>query len=1057
MSEEGADRMRPGFVAGPSRLRPGELRRLFLVPSEYHVERFIEAGHAAETLDSLERRLAFALFPDRSLASPSELRMAVSASLQEAAEDEELLGGVRREGALAWERTVDAVEEAIQVVRASGALARELTAIARKGGLVGKRAGLLAGVIASVDRILATASLVDELALPSLLAQRIARFSPDAVISALGAEALETRLIVDLSGARLGLLHALERALSARGGHARVVLPTFDRPLDSEREPDPLEQLTDEVARALDAAPGLEPIAPRLGDLRFAEEGPSVDPSLIEVRVATDAEAQAKAVAEAVDAALAAGIPSDKIAIAIPRASDDSLLPLRRVLDEVGVVTHAHRPPSPLATGVMAFALSALSVGESLGRSEVSALLRSPYVDARQITGGADGLSGRRALEDLSSALARTESAFADTPARVLEETARRSGRLDVARREARAGLARRVAEGLTVVPEEGTRPELVRAIRGLFAWLGTRACVGRGARAAFLDDAPALGPAKAELLAVARDAAAWEAFEEVLEAVDSGARRLGLAGRRVTRSAFLHEVARALRPEQAEDRRPCASRAGAVRLGSFEEFAGEPLELLVVVDANDGVLPSPPPASPMLPDELADALGSSPRSECVRELACLALAAHGARRIVVTTRTSDRSDAPLAAAALVPWLLRAGVAASSWSASPTSGRPLTPRMARLEALAAAPALAPSLAPSAAARAAVEGEREAFFLDPRRPASPIVGDISPDPALIAALEEESGTGEAPLPVTQLEDIAACRFRGFAHQVLGAKGMSEEPDLPDAREEGNRMHAALAAALAAVREELGARPRAGESILAAAESAALAYLRGRGALHGLSRIVDERVLNAVRSVVARAVADEEWNFEVAEQAFGEKDDQDSWPALELDLDDARVRLRGRIDRVDLSHLRAEVRAIDYKRSGTKLAHLGVTILQVPLYARAAGRATSRCPKSGAYLSLHPSELAEDSLASRKLAARIEGLLEEPEGRASALDRAVFQPLLELRRGALLPRPHEESTCRYCRVDGGCRKPRFAMPAEDEPLGDGAPPSALGAPEEGAGSE
>src|SRR5262249_51915391 len=137
---------------------------------------------------------------------------------------------------------------------------------------------------------------------------------------------------------------ALDGALSRRGGWARVELPSFDLPLDPGRRRDPLETLEADIARALDDAPLTSRIRAPLGNLTLdAEQGSPGDRDSVEVRVADGAEGQARAVVDAILAALERGTPVEQIAIAMPRANDESADAIMRGLEEAGLPAYDGR------------------------------------------------------------------------------------------------------------------------------------------------------------------------------------------------------------------------------------------------------------------------------------------------------------------------------------------------------------------------------------------------------------------------------------------------------------------------------------------------------------------------------------------------------------------------------------------------------------------------------------------------------------------------------------------------------------------------------------------
>src|SRR5581483_7191120 len=110
----------------------------------------------------------------------------------------------------------------------------------------------------------------------------------------------------------------------------------------------------------------------------------------------------------------------------------------------------------------------------------------------------------------------------------------------------------------------------------------------------------------RAERVAAARDARAWAALEAAVARYEDAIRRMGASGAPVSGATFRHELGRELQEAPAE-RAPDG--AGAVRIAAFGELAGEPLDLLVVVDANQGALPAVEPDDAIFPEQLATRL----------------------------------------------------------------------------------------------------------------------------------------------------------------------------------------------------------------------------------------------------------------------------------------------------------------------------------------------------------------------------------------------------------------------------------------------------------------
>src|SRR5690606_18797480 len=117
---------------------------------------------------------------------------------------------------------------------------------------------------------------------------------------------------------------------------------------------------------------------------------------------------------------------------------------------------------------------------------------------------------------------------------------------------------------------------------------------------------------------------------------------------------------------------------------------------------------------------------------------------------------------------------------------------------------------------------------------------------------------------------------------------------EQQELPDAREEGNLGHSALAAAMLAARDEWPRRPRDVAKIVAAGLAAADAVLTASAGHAPLRAIVRLRVRESVRAVLLRACEDEAWDFVAAEQAFGKGK---AWPPFGIDDGRTELWLRG----------------------------------------------------------------------------------------------------------------------------------------------------------------
>lgn len=1028
---------------------------LFVVPGERHVERLAREGERAETRTSLRSRLAAALLPDIAFIEPRECRLVLAVALAEeaasgsgqlelfggaapevgatgpASRGDALLATVRARGGASWARLVAALDDALALLRARGATAEHLDRVARSKGFLATRARTLAIAMRALDVRLARAGARDGRLVGALVADAIATASADSIEALIGARRLRARWLLAWDPSDVAWWRALDDKLAPRGGGARLVLPTFDRPLAGGRERDPLDALADELARGLDAPTESETITAVLGDLigtAAVDGAPPVDVARLRIIGASDAVAQARAVAREIASALDGGAAVERIAVAFPTLDERTLAPLRRALEDEAIICHESRGTPPSSAPVVAAAFLALDAATSLDRHVVARLLRSGWIDAARLT-GEERRDAERRLSRLARALETSATAAGADPAERLVRTAmpppggpqRRPEDTDE-ERERDKELATKLVLMLARTRAAATRFEHVRGARALWSELGIGARAGRGGLASFTSDAPPTGVPRAERLAIARDARAWDALVGALDLHESTAHRIGAIEQPLHAEGFRLELLELL---DAAASQPGAGRVGAVRIARLADIAGDELDLLIVADANEGVLPRDDSHDALVSETLADAIARASKGAFVppaggatraRDLTALAVAAADARAIVFAFAREDASNAPLAPSAVVDALERAGVpvVATEAEAPRRSGLDVRLRVAR------------------------ERERESFFLDPARPRSDVIGDLAPGASAARLLAEETGGAARSLAVTGLERFARCAFMGYAHVVLAAREAERKDELPDAREEGTLVHEALAAAFLATAEMWPRRPRAHEEILARGRAAADQILdrwQGHAPLRAVVRL---RVSDAVRAVLGVAIEDDTWDFALAEQTFGARGDT-SWKSLVLSDDDLRLSLRGSIDRVDRGHDGRALRVVDYKRSKSTVSDaarsLGETALQVPLYACVASRELE-LPATGAYVPTQARDVAAEAKPNARAGQRMDELVARSSGALADIERRALTIVASARAGALAPIPAHESECRLCAVSGGCRKPRFAMAPLDD---------------------
>ncbi|MCL2723853.1 MAG: PD-(D/E)XK nuclease family protein [Polyangiaceae bacterium] len=1022
---------------------------LFVVPGERHVERLAREGHRAETRAALRSRLAVALLPNVAFADARECRLVLGMALDDVARNQKVapsrqldlfaseegdaapadaalahdaLAAAHARGGASWTGMTSALDDAITTLRARGVTVAMLERVAaRRSGVMAERARTLATAMTALDAHLVSFGAHDERLAGAMLAQIIAASDARDLVGIVGAARLRARWLLKWEPSDLLWWRALDDKLSPRG-FARIVLPAFEHRLEGTREPDPLETLTEDVARLLDAAPESETIVPVLGDLSL---GSSLAPDLRRVSLLQvgDAAAQAREAVSIIDAALRGGASLERIVVALPVTDERTLGPLRRAFNEASIASFDGRGTSPSQAPIVACAFAVLDVADTLLRQDVARLLQSGYVDAPRL--GPPGAAARdvgRALVRIAHKLeTRATAAGEDSRSRLVRTvTSHGRGAFERVSEEEDAldeAISTRLAEVLEAPAQHKTRIDRIVAARAVWSALGLGARAGRGGLSTFRSDDAPVGVARAERDAIARDARAWDALLSAMDLYERIAHRANALDQLVDPVIFHSEIVNLLDASSAS---PSAGRAGAVRVLRLEDVVGDALDLLVILDANDGLLPRDEPHDALVSETFIAALSPLvPRR--ARELSALAAAASDAAHIVMISVREDEAGAPLLPSPIVTSLVRAGLPVAS---------------ARKESDIA------NVTRDLALRIRREREREGFFLDPQRPRSDVVGELVATPEMRAVLARATGGGthaRAALAVTSLERFARCPFQGYAHAVIAAREAQVYEELPDAREEGTLVHDALAAAFTATQGAWLQRPRDCDAIVDAglrATDEILDRWQGHAPLRAVVRL---RVRDCVRAVLVDALADEEWNFVLAEKSFGGRDDG-GWPAFVIEGACELVVLRGTIDRIDRARGGTSPRVVDYKRSKSTVREaskgLGVTALQVPLYACVAAKMLGG-EAAGTYVPFLPRDVL-DAAMNEQIETTVRDLAMRMESSTlSLIEHRALSLVTRVRSGGLAPIPADESACRVCAVSGGCRKPRFAMaPLDDD---------------------
>lgn len=1005
-----------------------------IVGSAQLVDAFIEQGESAEGRSTLEERLSRALLKGAVFASKSEARIALEVGLSKVAWSDALFSQVWKGAGEGWRRTVDVVDDAIRSIYEANIPRATLVRFARGESALAKRSAALSMAMEALEFSLERAGLLDVRTRGRRLAEAIRNAPAANVVSAVGHLHLVAESILDWPPRDLDWWLALDAKLSEVGGSAKISFPLPHSSVSATRR-GPLEALFDDLVKALDEPPQTEEISSPLGDLSF--ETPPNRPENIQIHVAATPEAEARAAVGVVRDALSRGVPIEKIALVMVRPEETFVRALTHLLRDAAIPFFDAEQFRRNESGVVELAFRLMS--DSFTKREIASIVRSQYVDPNALIKGEPWEVARAQLNDVAHAIERAPNVGGEGwKARLIEST-RAARSLDEDVRERRVALVTRL---LDVVEHEpmATRAAHVDALRRTVTTLGLDRRAALGGRDLLRTDAPIRGMAQIELESLARDAEGWQRFERAIAAYALSIVRLSVGNERVAKETFASE----LRTFYDDDARlPGAGRAAALRLVSFDEMFGLPSDLMIVCGAREGALPFEPPKHALLSASLIEKIRSahgtvgsiSAETAVQRDLGRLLFASARAQSIAFTYSTIGEAGAPTSASSVLDWLERARAKVIAAPASPILSAPLTEKEWRIRALALDRTKGETIANDAARRAQVEEKREGFFLDPRRTASEWVGDLRHHSEAADLFASDIASAERPLPVTILENLASCAFRGVALQVLGARDDVFDEETPDAREEGTLLHEALFVALRSIETMLRDRPRNEDSLTSTALTALDAFFATKKLSGALRDVMEARVRDSVKAVLAWTIRDDMWNVAALEQPFGDPRGE-GWPALSIADAEGAISLRGTIDRVDTSLDGASVRAIDYKRNASKakpsVAEIGRTLFQVPVYAVAAKEVEKKGRAEGMYLPVLAKDLPPSHRVDEKFRA---ALLEKLDGDPPPIADALLRIVKSARKGSFLPKPDDDTTCTYCHLEGACRRPRFAIKPDE----------------------
>jgi ATP-dependent helicase/nuclease subunit B len=313
-----------------------------------------------------------------------------------------------------------------------------------------------------------------------------------------------------------------------------------------------------------------------------------------------------------------------------------------------------------------------------------------------------------------------------------------------------------------------------------------------------------------------------------------------------------------------------------------------------------------------------------------------------------------------------------------------------------------------------------------------------------DPAAVSAVAEQFNADFTFTP-SQLESYLYCPFQFFMKFVLGLLPVEDRDEIDeDYAGRGERVHNSLELLERTRLQDGGSRLELVEMVIKTAMSVELTG--GSEADPGLHKIEARRLERTLRSYVVQAAADERKatgpspeprHFEVA---FGDPKRDDSLPSLEVGRGPTLVKIRGKIDRVDVlaSADGVEFRVIDYKTGScpSQKEVQSLDMVQLPLYALAVERHLLAEQKAG----LH--DLGYWEL--REKGYRPVGQLEWATLREKLQDRIVAA-VEWLRNGQFEVRPRRDDCTSHCDYSLVCRVAQVKAVRKGEAAVPGAPGS------------
>ena len=300
-------------------------------------------------------------------------------------------------------------------------------------------------------------------------------------------------------------------------------------------------------------------------------------------------------------------------------------------------------------------------------------------------------------------------------------------------------------------------------------------------------------------------------------------------------------------------------------------------------------------------------------------------------------------------------------------------------------------------------------------------------------------------------ISQLENYAKCPFKYFAERVLGIETIEEPTEDIEAIEMGRLLHSILYEFYTELRKKKIILQQCNDSDFAKAKKLifqiASKQLESTAFKSPLTFYEKEKILglggNEEESVLFRFIenerkADRDFIPQFFEVGFGrlrsEESDDELTTTEAINVDG--IKLRGKIDRIEVSEANSSFNIVDYKLSGTKPSFndlkKGIS-LQLPLYLYAAAELLSKKlnrPISANEMFIYSLKYSEEDFGKIKIGLgrnknakfnSVEELIENSLGHI----KNYVQKISEGKFNLSTLEDRENKVCRFCQFRKVCR--------------------------------